>query len=60
MNSCTISRSNPKFDLVIHSSLCSSSLGIVVILNFLARSSGRHTVHKSSLIVYKSGINTGV
>ncbi|OSX61948.1 hypothetical protein POSPLADRAFT_1142353, partial [Postia placenta MAD-698-R-SB12] len=60
ISSCTISRSNPKFDLVIHSSLCSSSLGVVVILDFLARSSGRRTVHKSSLIVYESGINTGV
>ncbi|OSX56016.1 hypothetical protein POSPLADRAFT_1161470, partial [Postia placenta MAD-698-R-SB12] len=53
-------RSNPKFDLVIHSSLCSSSLGVVVILDFLARSSGRRTVHKSSLVVYESGINIGV
>ncbi|KAF9798529.1 hypothetical protein IEO21_10701 [Rhodonia placenta] len=33
-------RLNPKFDLVIHSSLCSSSLGVVVILGLLARSSG--------------------
>ncbi|OSX62885.1 hypothetical protein POSPLADRAFT_1141738, partial [Postia placenta MAD-698-R-SB12] len=53
-------RSNPKFDLVIHSSLCSSSLGVVVILDFLARSSGQCTVHKSSLVVYKSGIDIGV
>ncbi|OSX62669.1 hypothetical protein POSPLADRAFT_1141294, partial [Postia placenta MAD-698-R-SB12] len=52
--------SNPKFDLVIHSSLCSSSLGVVVILDFLARSSGRRTVHKPSLVVYESGINIGV
>ncbi|OSX63191.1 hypothetical protein POSPLADRAFT_1139672 [Postia placenta MAD-698-R-SB12] len=51
--------SNPKFDLVIHSSLCSSSLGVVVILDFLARSSGRRTVHKSSLIIYESGIDIG-
>ncbi|EED85127.1 predicted protein [Postia placenta Mad-698-R] len=53
-------RSNPKFDLVIHSSLCSSLLGVVVILDFLARSSGRRTVHKPSLVVYESGINIGV
>ncbi|KAF9807089.1 hypothetical protein IEO21_08400 [Rhodonia placenta] len=46
INSCIISRSNPKFDLVTNSSLCSSSLGVVVILDFLARSSGRRTVHK--------------
>ncbi|OSX67123.1 hypothetical protein POSPLADRAFT_1128729, partial [Postia placenta MAD-698-R-SB12] len=52
-------RSNPKFDLVIHSSLCSSSLGVVVILDFLARSLGRRTVHKSSLVVYESGIDIG-
>ncbi|OSX59693.1 hypothetical protein POSPLADRAFT_1149799, partial [Postia placenta MAD-698-R-SB12] len=52
-------RSNPKFDLVIHSSLCPSSLGVVVILDFLARSSGRCTVHKPSLVVYESGIDIG-
>ncbi|OSX59725.1 hypothetical protein POSPLADRAFT_1149570 [Postia placenta MAD-698-R-SB12] len=51
-------RSNPKFDLVIYSTLCSSPLGVVVILDFLARSSGRRTVHKPSLVVYESGINT--
>ncbi|KAF9806917.1 hypothetical protein IEO21_08467 [Rhodonia placenta] len=56
ISSCTISWSNPKFDLVIHSSLCSSPLGVVVILDFLARSSGRRTVHKPSLVVYESGI----
>ncbi|OSX61035.1 hypothetical protein POSPLADRAFT_1147054, partial [Postia placenta MAD-698-R-SB12] len=60
ISSCTISQSNPMFDLVIHSSLCSSSLGVVVILDFLARSSGRRTVHKSSLIIYESGIDIGV
>ncbi|OSX57690.1 hypothetical protein POSPLADRAFT_1156209, partial [Postia placenta MAD-698-R-SB12] len=60
INSCTISRSNPKFNLVTNSSLRSSSLGVVVILNFLTRSSGRHTVHKPSLIVYESGIDIGV
>ncbi|OSX62777.1 hypothetical protein POSPLADRAFT_1141499 [Postia placenta MAD-698-R-SB12] len=53
-------RSNPKFDLVIHSSLCSSSLGVVVILDFLARSSGRRTVHKPLLVAYESGIDIGV
>ncbi|EED84250.1 predicted protein [Postia placenta Mad-698-R] len=52
-------RWNPKFDLVIHSSLCSSSLGVVVILDFLARSSGQRTVHKPSLVVYESGITIG-
>ncbi|OSX58068.1 hypothetical protein POSPLADRAFT_1155051, partial [Postia placenta MAD-698-R-SB12] len=60
ISSCTINRSNPKFDLVIHPSLCSSSLGVVVILDFLARSSGRRTVHKPSLVVYESGIYIGV
>ncbi|KAF9812863.1 hypothetical protein IEO21_05914 [Rhodonia placenta] len=60
ISSCINSWSNPKFNLVIHSSLCSSSLGVVVILDFLAQSSGRCTVHKPSLVVYKSGINIGV
>ncbi|OSX56791.1 hypothetical protein POSPLADRAFT_1062284 [Postia placenta MAD-698-R-SB12] len=32
---------------------------VLVILDFFARSSGRRTVHKSSLVVYESGIDIG-